>query len=40
MMNVLKNLGETLINIYKERYEREFGARYDRIYSRTKHMFA
>lgn len=40
MKNVLKNLGETLINIYKERYEREFAARYDKIYSKTRHMFA
>lgn len=39
MMNVLKNLGEMLTNAYKERYEREFAAKYDRIYRRTKNMF-
>lgn len=36
MMNTLKNLGLMFTNAYRERYEREFSAKYERIYNKTK----
>lgn len=36
MMNCLKNFGLMLINAYRERYERDFAARYARIYNKAR----
>ncbi|MDO4299721.1 MAG: hypothetical protein Q4C59_14840 [Lachnospiraceae bacterium] len=40
MMNALRNLGLVITNAYRERYEREFSAKYERIYNKTKKIAA